>query len=113
MTINRLITLVAALALGLTAIAPAAQAQSSRLDDIIARGTLRVGSTGDYKPFTYLDKTTNQFSGFDIDFAESLGKALGVKVEFVQTSWPNLMKDFEAGKFDVAMGGISVTLERQ
>jgi len=111
MTINRRIIL---LALGLVAAAPAAQAQqASRLDEIIARGTLRVGSTGDYKPFTYLDKAKNEFSGFDIDFAESLGKALGVKVEFVQTSWPNLMKDFEANKFDVAMGGISVTLDRQ
>jgi len=114
MTVNRSFVLCAALLLGLAASVPAARAQqSSRLDEIIARGTLRVGSTGDYKPFTYLDKATNQFSGFDIDFAEDLGKALGVKVEFVPTSWPNLMKDFEAGKFDVAMGGISVTLERQ
>jgi len=113
MNTTRRIVLGATLALAVLAAAPAAQAQTTRLDEIIARGTLRVGSTGDYKPFTYLDKTTSQFSGFDIDFAESLGKALGVKVEFVQTSWPNLMKDFEAGKFDVAMGGISVTLDRQ
>jgi cyclohexadienyl dehydratase len=90
-----------------------AGAQESRLDQIVAKGTLRVGTTGDYKPFTYLDKTANQFSGMDIDLAESLGKALGVKVEFVQTSWPNLMKDFEADKFDIGMGGISVTLDRQ
>ena len=90
-----------------------AQQPASRLDDIIAKGAIRVGSTGDYKPFTYLDKTTNQFSGFDIDFAENLAKALGVKVEIVPTTWSTLMKDFEADKFDVAMGGISVTLERQ
>ena len=102
-----------ALAAALLVWAGAAHAQTSRLDDILARGTIRVGSTGDYKPFTYLDKTTNQFSGFDIDLAESLGKALGVKVEMVPTSWSALMKDFEDGKFDVAMGGISVTLERQ
>jgi cyclohexadienyl dehydratase len=90
-----------------------AQQAASKLDDIIAKGTLRVGSTGDYKPFTYLDKVTGQFSGFDIDLAENLGKALGVMVEFVPAAWPNLMKDFEDGKFDVAMGGISVTLDRQ
>jgi cyclohexadienyl dehydratase len=107
---TRLATLVA---LTLLALAVAAHAQTSRLDDVIAKGVIRVGSTGDYKPFTSLDKATGQFSGFDIDFAESLGKALGVKVEFVQTSWPALMKDYEDGKFDVAMGGISVTLDRQ
>src|SRR5436305_13667629 len=45
--------------------------------------------------------------------AESLGKALGVKVEFVPTAWPKLMSDFEAGGFDMTMGGVSITLDRQ
>jgi cyclohexadienyl dehydratase len=91
-----------------------AQAQQpSRLDDIIKRGTLRVGMTGDYLPFTYLDKATGKFRGFDVDMAESLGKALGVGVELVPTAWPQLMKDFEADKFDIAMGGVSITLDRQ
>jgi cyclohexadienyl dehydratase len=87
--------------------------QSTRLDQIISRGTLRVGMTGDYLPFTFLDKETHKFRGFDVDMAEALGKALGVKVEFVQTAWPQLMKDFEADRFDVAMGGVSITLDRQ
>ena len=91
-----------------------AQAQQpSRLDEIISRGTLRVGMTGDYRPFTHLDETTQTFSGFDVDMAEALGRALGVGVEFVKTGWPQLTKDFEADKFDVAMGGISITLDRQ
>ena len=87
--------------------------QASRLDEILKRGTLRVGMTGDYLPFTYFDKATSKFRGFDVDMAESLGKALGVRVEYVQTSWPKLTKDFEADDFDIAMGGISITLERQ
>jgi len=103
------ITLFAALALTASAHAQ----QQSRLDEIVSRGTLKVGMTGDYRPFTYLDKETQKFSGFDVDMAEALGKALGVKVEFVPTAWPQLMKDFEAQKFDVAMGGVSITLDRQ
>ncbi|THD62662.1 MAG: transporter substrate-binding domain-containing protein [Bradyrhizobium sp.] len=94
--------------------AASAQAQqASRLDDIVKRGTLRVGMTGDYLPFTYLDRATSKFRGFDVDMAEALGKALGVSIEYVQTAWPQLMKDFEADKFDIAMGGISITLDRQ
>jgi len=94
--------------------ATAAQAQqASRLDDIVKRGTLRVGMTGDYLPFSSFDKATSTFRGFDVDMAEALGKALGVKVDYVQTAWPQLMKDFEADKFDIAMGGISITLDRQ
>ena len=95
-------------------VAASAQAQqASRLDEILKRGTLRVGMTGDYLPFTYFDKATSKFRGFDVDMAELLGKALGVKVEYVQTSWPGLTRDFEADDFDIAMGGISITLERQ
>src|SRR4029453_17541770 len=96
-----------------TVVAHAQQPANSRLDDIVKRGTLRVGMTGDYRPFTYFDKTTSTFTGFDVDMAEALGRALGVKVEFVQTAWPQLMKDFEADNFDVAMGGVSITLDRQ
>src|SRR5216110_1514633 len=103
-----------AVALLMTVSAHAQQsAPSSRLDDIIKRGTLRVGMTGDYRPFTSLDKTNSKFTGFDVDMAEALGKALGVRVEFVQTAWPQLMKDFEADNFDIAMGGVSITLDRQ
>jgi cyclohexadienyl dehydratase len=85
---------------------------ASRLDEIVARGTLRVGTTGDYRPFTYFNTTTNAFEGMDIDMAESLAKALGVKAEFVRTSWPTLARDFDAGAFDIAMGGVSITFDR-
>jgi len=84
-----------------------------RLDDVISRGVLKVGTTGDYSPFTFRDPKTGQFTGFDIDLAYDLAKALGVRVEFVPTTWPILTRDFENEKFDIAMGGISITLERQ
>jgi len=85
----------------------------SKLDAIIAAGVLRVGTTGDYKPFSYQAPGSETFEGLDIDLANDLAKTLGVKLELVKTSWPMLMKDFEAGKFDIAMGGISITLDRQ
>src|SRR6202020_3226413 len=83
------------------------------LDDIVKRGALRIGMTGRYLPFSYPDKATAKFRGFDVDMAETLGKALGVRVEYVQTAWPRLMQDFDADKFDIAMGGISITPDRQ
>lgn len=114
MIVRRHVRILAALAVALLAnLSAHAQQAPSRLDEIVRRGILRVGMTGDYKPFTSLDKTTQQFSGFDVDMAESLAKALGVKVEYVATAWPKLMKDFEADQFDIAMGGVSVTLDRQ
>lgn len=88
-------------------------AVGSSLEKIIAQGYLRVGTAGDYKPFTYLNPTTQTFEGIDIDMAHHLGKALGVEIRFVKTSWPTLMKDFLEGKYDIGMGGISINLDRQ
>lgn len=92
---------------------PSAADNGNRLDAIMQRGTLRVGSTGDYKPFSHRDPVNGQFQGIDIDMAGQLAKALGVKLEIVGTSWPALMKDFGEDKFDIAMGGVSVNLDRQ
>lgn len=104
---------IAASLVALPVAAMAGDAPQSRLDDILARGTLRVGTTGDYRPFTFLNKETNQFEGYDVDIANALGGMMGVKVEFVQTAWPKMTDDFKADKFDIAMGGVSITIPRQ
>jgi cyclohexadienyl dehydratase len=88
-----------------------AHADASRLDDIQKSGSLRVCTTGDYRPFTY-QNPDGSFEGMDIDMAKSLAKALGVEAHFVKSTWPTLMSDFTE-KCDIAMGGVSVTLERQ
>jgi len=86
---------------------------AGKLDTIAQRGTLLVGTTGDYKPMSYLDKKTGTYEGFDTEAATMLAEALGVKVQFVPTTWSNLTKDTMAGKFDVAMCGITRTFARE
>ena len=61
---------------------------------------MRVCTTGDYKPFSYRTNANSPFIGFDIDMAQGLAKQLGVKLELVPTSWPSLMNDLAAGRFD-------------
>ena len=81
------------------------------LDAILARGVVRVGLTGDYRPFSIKDEA-GRFEGLDVDMAESLAKALGVRLEIVPTAWPVLMSDLQSQKYDIGMGGITVTLDR-
>ena len=89
------------------------QAQSSSaLDGITQAGVLRACTPGDYKPFAF-QKADGAYEGIDVDLAQSLAKSLGVKLEMVKTSWGSLMADFSGGKCDIAVGGISVTTERQ
>lgn len=88
-------------------------AQTSLLDRIHERGEIRIGTTGDYKPFTYLNPETGTYEGMDIDAAQLLGETLGVSVRFVSTTWSNLSDDTLNDRFDLAMGGITRTLTRQ
>ncbi|KAH7157252.1 bacterial extracellular solute-binding protein, family 3 [Dactylonectria estremocensis] len=97
---------------------------TSVLDQVLARGHLKVGTTGDYKPFTYLvtnasalpnaSAINTTFIGADIDAAQSLSNALGLPKppQLVPTIWSNITSDLGAGKFDIVMGGVSVTLTR-
>ena len=92
---------------------PGAASMSSRLDEILARGSLRVGSTGDYKPFTWRVAGGERFIGLDVALADDLARSLGVKLQVVPTTWGALMGDLADDRFDIAVGGISVSLERQ
>ena len=109
MTMKKALALaVAAVVTGLS-FTQAAQA-GPRLDKIMETKVIRVGTPGDYRPFAI--KTDTGFSGHDIDLIETMAKELGVKVEYVQTSWPNLMKDLQSNQFDVAVGGITRNVNR-
>lgn len=115
MTIVSTMLRCAAIAAGFLGLATAsgaqAQAPQSLLDTVQSRGALQICTTGDYKPFTLA--RDGSFEGIDIELAKSLAKALGVEPRFVQTKWADLLTDMGSGKCDVAMGGISVTLDRQ
>ncbi|MCC3284158.1 transporter substrate-binding domain-containing protein [Arthrobacter caoxuetaonis] len=86
-------------------------AHESRLDLIKSRGSLIVCTTGDYRPFTYKDPETGEFSGIDIAMVQDLASRLDVDIEYVQTTWKDLMPDFLAG-CDIGAGGVSVSLAR-
>lgn len=77
---------------------------------IAASGVLRVGATGDYAPFSL--ESNGGLTGADIEGAASLGAALELDIVFVRTTWSMLMRDYAAGRFDIAVGGISITPER-
>jgi len=81
----------------------------SVLDAIIERGEIRVGMTADYKPFSYINKSQKHgVAGLDVDLATDLAKSLGVN-----TSWPALIADLKSQRFDIAMSGITIRLDRQ
>ena len=87
--------------------------EADRLSEIKKRGVLLVGATGDYRPMSYKEPDTGEYWGFDADLAEDLADSLGVDLQYVPTSWPTLMDDTLAGKFDLAACGITITDARK
>jgi cyclohexadienyl dehydratase len=77
---------------------------------IRAAGVLRVGTTGDYPPFSL--EAAGRLTGADIELAQRLAASLGVRPVFIRTRWSQLLPDLLAGRFDLALGGVSITPSR-
>lgn len=85
---------------------------------------LRVGTSGDYPPFSATGPDLRSgatdpsaggagaLSGFDVDVARAYAEERGRTIEFVHFAWPELLDALAAGRFDVAMSGITVRPER-
>ena len=78
------------------------------------RGTILIGTTGDYRPLSFRE-ADGTYWGFGIEVAGKIAEQLGVNIEFVQTSWPTLSADVQAEPqtFDLAIGGITITDARR
>jgi len=85
-------------------------ALESGVEQIMQRGALRVGFST-FVPWAMQDKSGN-YIGFEIDVAERLAKDLGVKLELVPTQWSGIIPALLTGKFDIIIGGMSITAER-
>lgn len=98
--------------LGLSLSTPslANESATANLDSINQRGTLRVGMST-FVPWAMRNKQ-GELIGFEIDVAKRLAADSGWKVEFVPTAWDGIIPALLAKKFDVIIGGMSVTPER-
>ena len=81
-----------------------------KVAEIVERGTILIGTTGDYRPLSFR-AADGTYWGFGIEVAKEIAKRMGVGVEFKKTSWPTLTADVlaEPQKFDLAIGGITIT----
>src|SRR5262245_11733944 len=71
---------------------------------------LRVGTTGDYPPFSTGAGETP--AGFDVEVARRFASDTGRPIEFVPFRWSELVTDLVSGRFDVAMSGVTMRPER-
>ncbi|MFW5694127.1 MAG: transporter substrate-binding domain-containing protein [Alkalispirochaeta sp.] len=93
---------------------PPTQSESSRsrqetsgqsaIDRVLERGVLRVGTTGDWQPMTYLDPDTDEYQGYYVDIVRDLAADMDVEIEWVRTTWQDKVSGIAAGRYDLTTG---------
>src|SRR5262249_51692721 len=83
---------------------------SSVIEEVKKRGVLRIGLST-FVPWSMRDKK-GDLIGFEIDVGNRVAGDMGVKAEFVPTAWDGIIPALIAGKFDVIISGMSITLQR-
>ena len=86
-------------------------ARADRFEDILKNGTVRIGVPLDVPPFGSVN-AQRQAEGFDIDLANMVGKAMGVKVELVQLTGANRIPFLLTDKVDIVISVMGLTPER-
>ncbi len=126
---SRLLILVAALTLGLTAVFAAgcgdddedttsadteattgAEAPTEDLG-LITDGTLFVGLDTPYPPFA--EGQPPDATGYDVEVLSAIGENLGLEVEFQDTGFQTIFRDVAAGQFDTAGAASTITAGRE
>ena len=81
------------------------------LNEIIERGEIRVGMTGNQPPFS-MKANDGTIIGYDADLAGLLAESMGVTLNIVEIPFPNLLSSLEEGKVDIVLSGMTITMER-
>ncbi|ATJ81982.1 amino acid ABC transporter substrate-binding protein [Halomonas beimenensis] len=73
--------------------------------------TIKVGMSGGYFPFTFVEQDT--LKGFEVDVMEAVAEEMGAEVEFVTANFSGLFGMLESGRIDTIANQITITEERQ
>jgi cyclohexadienyl dehydratase len=101
-----------ALAAGLLVACPAPSPGPAPAPAPKPRAVLRVGTSGDYPPFSEVAPLAGGYRGFDVDVAERFARDAGLAIRWVPFRWPDLARGLAAGDFDVAMSGVTWSPDR-
>jgi len=88
--------------------------ESGPAADPVGDGTarLRIGTSGDYPPFSDWPAGQVEPRGFSVDVAQAYATSQNRSVDWVRFRWPELRDDLEKGRFDLALSGVTVRPDR-
>ena len=72
-----------------------------------------VGTEPTFPPFEYVEQSSGEIVGFDIDLIKAIAADQGFKVEIKSLGFDGLIPALEAGNIDIAASGMTITKERE
>jgi polar amino acid transport system substrate-binding protein len=90
--------------LAATTMTASAQALPERIK---TAGKIIVATQPNYAPIAFKDPATNQLTGFDIELGEAIGKELGVKIEWQEAAFAQMLPSLQTGRVDMVLAGMS------
>ena len=105
-------TLSAVILAGFTMAATQANAANDRFKKVLERGKVVVGVKADYKPWGFRD-SSGKLVGMEIDMAQDVADALGVKLELIPVQSSNRMQFLQQGKVDLMIATMSDRSDRR
>lgn len=87
-----------------------ASASADVLDEIIERGTIRVG-VAEFTPWT-MKTESGELIGFEVDLANKIAQDMGVKPELRVYEWDEIVAALQQGEIDIIAGGMAITPAR-
>jgi polar amino acid transport system substrate-binding protein len=85
-------------------------ASADALDEIIERGTIRVG-VSEFAPWT-IKTESGELVGFEIEVANRIARDMGGKAEFKVYEWDDLIPALQNGEIDIIAAGMAITPAR-
>lgn len=85
---------------------------SDLLAQIQEKGEIVIAMEGTWAPWTYHDEN-DELVGYDVEVGKAIAEKLGVTATFVEGEWDGLLAGLDAGRYDIMVNGVGITLDRQ
>ena len=82
-------------------------------NDLLTPGTLLVGSDTTYPPQEYIDNTTGQATGFDIDLIKAVAARMGLTAKIQTAQFNSIITSLQAKRFDIVISAVTINSDRQ
>jgi len=79
----------------------------------VSSGVIKVASDASYPPDEYFDTDNKTIIGFDVDLANAIGTVLGVRLQFTNVKFDDIIPGLQSGKYDLGMSSFTDNKDRE